>query len=52
MAGVHALTNGATPAPVEPVAVAGRDLDPISRGQIMARSSLFPDITRVSQAVV
>src|SRR3954453_21748026 len=45
-------TNGATPAPLDPAALAGRDLDPITLGQIFARSGLFPDITRASQAVV
>ena len=45
-------TNGATPAPTDPAALAGRDLDPITIGKIMAMSGLFPDITRASQAVV
>src|SRR3954464_14082118 len=45
-------TNGAPAAPVDPAALAGRELDPIALGQIFARSGLFPDITRVSQAVV
>jgi hypothetical protein len=45
-------TNGATPAPLDPAALAGRALDPIALGQIFARSGLFPDITRASQAVV
>src|SRR4051794_5265660 len=45
-------TNGAHAAPVDPATLAGRELDPITLGQIFARSRLFPDITRVSQAVV
>src|SRR3954462_1041842 len=45
-------TNGAAPAPLDPAALAGRELDPITLGQIFARSGLFPDITRASQAVV
>jgi hypothetical protein len=45
-------TNGATPAPADPASLTGRDLDPITLGQIFARSRLFPDIERVSQAVV
>src|SRR3954467_1219232 len=45
-------TNGAAPAPLDPATLAGRDLDPITLGQIFARSGLFPDIDRVSQAVV
>ena len=52
MSAVPASTNGAARAPVDPVAVSGREHDPITIGQIMARSGLFPDITRVSQAVV
>jgi hypothetical protein len=45
-------TNGATAAPLDPPTLAGRELDPITLGQIFARSGLFPDITRASQAVV
>src|SRR4051794_35106566 len=45
-------TNGATPAPLDPAGLAGGELDPITLGQIFARSGLFPDITRASQAVV
>ena len=45
-------TNGASPAPLDPATLAGRELDPITLGQIFARSRLFPDITRASQAVV
>jgi hypothetical protein len=45
-------TNGATPAQLDPATLAGRELDPITLGQIFARSGLFPDITRASQAVV
>src|SRR3954467_6109270 len=45
-------TNGNTPVPPAPAALAGRELDPITLGQIFARSRLFPDIARVSQAVV
>jgi hypothetical protein len=45
-------TNGAHRAPVDTTSLAGRELDPITLGQIFARSGLFPDITRVSQAVV
>src|SRR4051794_40931079 len=45
-------TNGVHAAPVDPARLAGRELDPIALGQIFARSRLFPDITRVSQAVV
>jgi hypothetical protein len=45
-------TNGAHPAPADPRAPARRELDPIMLGQIMARSGLFPDIDRASQAVV
>jgi hypothetical protein len=45
-------TNGAQPAPIDPAAIDGRDLDPVALGWIMARSRLFPDITRASQAVV
>ncbi len=52
MSAVPSSPNGAARAPVDPVAVAGRDRDPITIRQIMARSGLFPDITRVCQAVV
>src|SRR3954453_16685194 len=45
-------SNGAHPAPVDPATLAGREHDPIILGQIFARSGLFPDITRASQAVV
>jgi hypothetical protein len=45
-------TNGAHPAPVESATLAGRERDPIILGEIFARSGLFPDITRASQAVV
>jgi hypothetical protein len=45
-------TNGAHPAPIDPANLDGRDLDPVALGWIMARSGLFPDITRASQAVV
>ncbi|MEA2380303.1 MAG: hypothetical protein QOH72_274, partial [Solirubrobacteraceae bacterium] len=45
-------TNGAAPAPVDPTALTRHDLDPIMLGRIMARSGLFPDISRASQAVV
>ena len=46
-------TNGAHPAPADPRrALPARELDPIMLGQIMARSGLFPDIDRASQAVV
>src|SRR3954468_8139295 len=45
-------TNGAHPMPTDAPAVPGRELDPIALGQIFARSRLFPDIERVSQAVV
>jgi hypothetical protein len=45
-------TNGADRAPLDPASLAGRELDPIALGQIFARSRLFPDIKRVSQAVV
>ena len=34
------------------VAPVGPMTDPLAIGQVMARSGLFPDITRVSQAVV
>jgi hypothetical protein len=44
---VPATSNGASAEqPVGPIT------DPLAIGQIMARSGLFPDITRVSQAVV
>jgi hypothetical protein len=52
MSTVPSTTNGAAPAPFDPATVSGRDLDPVTLGQIMARSGLFPDITRVSQAIV
>ena len=45
-------TNGAHAAPIDAAALAGRELDAITLGQIFARSRLFPDIERVSQAVV
>src|SRR3954464_6057643 len=45
-------TNGASGAPVDPARLALRELDPIMLGRIMARSGLFPDINRASQAVV
>jgi hypothetical protein len=45
-------TNGAGPAPIDPATLTGRDLDPITLGWVMARSRLFPDISRASQAVV
>src|SRR3954468_11111329 len=44
--------TGAPPAPLDPAALAGREHDPIILGQIFARSGLFPDIARASQAVV
>jgi hypothetical protein len=44
---VPATRNGASAEP--PV---GPMTDPLAIGQVMARSGLFPDITRVSQAVV
>ena len=48
---VPAPANGgaATPTSDPPV---GPMTDPLAIGQVMARSGLFPDITRVSQAVV
>jgi hypothetical protein len=48
---VPAPANGgaATPTSEPPV---GPMTDPLAIGQVMARSGLFPDITRVSQAVV
>ena len=52
MSTVPSTTNGATPAPIDPATLSGRDLDPITVGRIMALSGLFPDITRASQAVV
>jgi hypothetical protein len=45
-------TNGAHPAPADQAGRAGRDLDPLTLGRIMARSGRFPDSTRESQAVV
>ena len=45
-------TNGAHPAPADPRPVPKTELDAITLGRIMARSGLFPDITRASQAVV
>lgn len=45
-------TNGAHPAPADPAGPPPADLDAITLGRIMARSGLFPDITRASQAVV
>ena len=52
MSTVPSTANGATSAPIDPAALSGRDLDPITVGRIMALSGLFPDITRASQAVV
>lgn len=53
MSATPSTTNGhSTVPPVDPAALAGRELDPVSIGRIMALSGLFPDITRVSQAVV
>jgi hypothetical protein len=46
-----AATNGRAPVASGEPAV-GPITDPLALGQIMARSGLFPDITRVSQAVV
>jgi hypothetical protein len=43
--------NGAHTSPEAILAAASND-DPIALGQIMARSGLFPDIRRVSQAIV
>ena len=43
--------NGAHPSPQAILSAASND-DPIALGQIMARSGLFPDIRRVSQAIV
>jgi hypothetical protein len=43
--------NGATPT-TSPDAQVGPMTDPLAIGHVMARSGLFPDITRVSQAVV
>jgi hypothetical protein len=43
--------NGAHPSPEAILSAASSD-DPIALGQIMARSGLFPDIRRVSQAIV
>jgi hypothetical protein len=45
-------TNGTHPAPAASQAAARAELDAITLGRIMARSGLFPDITRESQAVV
>ena len=44
-------TNGVPPVPPTELPV-GPMTDPLAIGQVMARSGLFPDITRVSQAVV
>ena len=44
-------TNGVPPVPPTEPPV-GPMTDPLAIGQVMARSGLFPDITRVSQAVV
>jgi len=44
--------HGARRAPIDAAPIDGRDLDPVTLGRIMARSGLFPDITRASQAVV
>jgi hypothetical protein len=43
--------NGAHTSPEAILSAASQD-DPIALGQIMARSGLFPDIRRVSQAIV
>jgi hypothetical protein len=45
-------TNGAHPAPADSRSAPKTELDAITLGRIMARSGLFPDITRASQAVV
>jgi len=45
-------TNGAQASPAGPTAPDGRGIDPVTLGRIMALSGLFPDIDRVSQAVV
>ena len=46
-----AASNGAVVTPTTEAPV-GPMTDPLAIGQVMARSGLFPDITRVSQAVV
>jgi hypothetical protein len=48
---LQAATNGGTAVPTSEPPV-GPMTDPLAIGQVMARSGLFPDITRVSQAVV
>ena len=48
---VPAPANGGAAAPTSEPPV-GPMTDPLAIGQVMARSGLFPDITRVSQAVV
>lgn len=47
----QAATNGGAAVPTSEPPV-GPMTDPLAIGQVMARSGLFPDITRVSQAVV
>jgi hypothetical protein len=48
---VPAAADGGQPTPTGEPPV-GPMTDPLAIGQVMARSGLFPDITRVSQAVV
>src|SRR3954453_5595418 len=50
-AAVPVPANGAHTSPEAILSAASND-DPIALGQIMARSGLFPDIRRVSQAIV
>jgi hypothetical protein len=51
MSAVPVPANGAHSSPEAILSAASSD-DPIALGQIMARSGLFPDIRRVSQAIV
>ena len=51
MSAIPVPANGAHPTPEAILSAASSD-DPIALGQIMARSGLFPDIRRVSQAIV
>ena len=50
-AAVPVPANGTHDSPQAILSAASED-DPIALGQIMARSGLFPDIQRVSQAIV
>ncbi len=52
MSTIDSTTNGDRPATAGSVVPLAPMSDPIAIGQVMARSGLFPDITRVSQAVV